>query len=180
MKNKILHDLLIVTLILVCTFIAGRFGLIDATVSLLEPSYLVAIFVAGFFFTSVFTTIPAIALLAHFGAIHDPFLVAVVGASGSLVGDMLVFRFFKKEMIPDMQSVLARSPFKKIKHLLDKKAFRFFITSLGAIVIASPLPDEIGLALMGLSRVSLPVFIILSYTFNLLGIYTISLLGQIL
>lgn len=180
MKTKILNDLLVISFILALTFVAGQFGVIDLVVKLLEPYYILAIFVSGFFFTSVFTTIPAIALLAHFGSVHDPLLVAFVGASGSLLGDALVFRFFNREMMPDMRAVIAHSPFKKIKHALNNRAFRFFITSLGAIVIASPLPDEIGLALMGISRVSLPVFIVLSYTFNMVGIYAISLVGQVL
>lgn len=180
MKNKILNDLLFISLILAITFVAGQFGVIDRVVMFLEPYYILAVFVAGFFFTSVFTTIPAIALLAHFGSAHDPLIVAFVGASGSLLGDALVFRFFNKEMMPDMRAVIAHSPFKKLKHALNNRAFRFFITSLGAMVIASPLPDEIGLALMGISRVSLPVFIALSYTFNMVGIYAIALVGQAL
>ena len=47
----------------------------------------------------------------------------------------------------------------------------------GAIIIASPLPDELGLAMMGLSRVPIAAFIPISYTMNFLGILLIEFIA---
>src|SRR3989344_5750951 len=44
---------------------------------------------------------------------------------------------------------------------------------VGAILIASPLPDEIGVSLMGLSKISTIRFVILSFVLNATGIFLI-------
>jgi hypothetical protein len=44
---------------------------------------------------------------------------------------------------------------------------------LGALIIASPLPDEFGLALMGISRMRALVLMPISFVMNALGIYCI-------
>jgi hypothetical protein len=50
---------------------------------------------------------------------------------------------------------------------------------VGAIIIASPLPDELGLALLGVSTLSRPQFFLLSFAMNSLGIFIILLVAQI-
>jgi hypothetical protein len=42
---------------------------------------------------------------------------------------------------------------------------------LGAFIIASPLPDELGLTLMGMSKVRLAVLVPVSFVMNAVGIY---------
>jgi hypothetical protein len=42
---------------------------------------------------------------------------------------------------------------------------------LGALIIASPLPDEFGLALLGLSRTRISILIPVSFIMNFLGVY---------
>ncbi|HEY4478659.1 MAG TPA: hypothetical protein VI775_02350, partial [Candidatus Paceibacterota bacterium] len=42
---------------------------------------------------------------------------------------------------------------------------------IGAFIIASPLPDELGVALLGMSKIRIAVLIPLSFTMNILGIY---------
>ena len=44
---------------------------------------------------------------------------------------------------------------------------------IGAIIIASPFPDEIGVSLMGLSKLSTPKFIFISYILNSIGLFLI-------
>jgi hypothetical protein len=44
---------------------------------------------------------------------------------------------------------------------------------IGAIIIASPLPDEVGISLMGLSKISTPKFIFISYILNSIGLFLI-------
>ena len=50
------------------------------------------------------------------------------------------------------------------------KHFRWLTLLAGALLIASPLPDELGIALLGFSKVSTRYFAILSFVFNFLGI----------
>jgi hypothetical protein len=68
----------------------------------------------------------------------------------------------------------------KIQKLLELKTFRWFITSIGALIIASPLPDELGLAFLGLSRIPFKLFVPISFVFNVIGIYIITILARTL
>jgi hypothetical protein len=49
---------------------------------------------------------------------------------------------------------------------------------VGAVIIASPLPDELGLALLGFSRIDRRYFFAISYTMNFIGIVLIGLAAR--
>ena len=51
---------------------------------------------------------------------------------------------------------------------------------IAAIIIASPLPDEIGAAIFGALKVKTKYFLVISYTLNFLGILTVAWLGSVL
>ena len=51
---------------------------------------------------------------------------------------------------------------------------------LGALIIASPLPDELGLAMMGVARIKLRVLIPISLVLNFAGIVLIGLIANAL
>ena len=51
---------------------------------------------------------------------------------------------------------------------------------LGAAIIASPLPDEIGLSLMGMSKTRVAVLIPVSFAMNALGICLLAQFASLL
>ncbi|MDP3800322.1 MAG: hypothetical protein Q8Q90_02755, partial [bacterium] len=57
-----------------------------------------------------------------------------------------------------------------------KSFLRWFTPFLGALIIASPFPDELGLVLMGLSKTNTKVFIPVSFGLNFIGILIMGLL----
>ena len=63
----------------------------------------------------------------------------------------------------------------KILHL---KFFKWLIPFMGALVVASPLPDEIGLAMMGFSKIRTSLFIPISFLLNFLGILVIGFIAK--
>lgn len=175
----IVRDLLIIVGSVLFAIFLNKYGILDTIVFRTKDYYLLGVFVAGLFFTSIFTTAPAIAVLASFGLIHPPLTVAILGGLGAMCGDLLMFRFIKKDVTTDLDFILKKTKSKRIQHIIHLKAFRWFLTSLGAFVIASPLPDELGLALMGLSKVSIALFIPVSLIFNSIGIYVIAILARV-
>lgn len=46
---------------------------------------------------------------------------------------------------------------------------------LGAIIIATPFPDEIGISLMGLSHLKRPYIILMCFLLNVIGVLAIVL-----
>lgn len=103
--------------------------------------------------------------------------MAILAGVGSMIGDMIIFTLLSK-MMPghtkktnDVQGIL-----KVISHLRHTK-YRLALSVLGAIIIASPLPDELGLAMMGLGKVPWGAIAALTFVMNTLGIYILLLIG---
>jgi hypothetical protein len=136
-------------------------------------------FVAGLFFTSVFTTAPAIVTLGQIAEANNIWMTALFGAFGALIGDLLIFRFVRDELTEHLLAAMKHSPgLKRFKTLMRGKHFRWFTIALGGIIIASPLPDELGISLIGLSKSSTKYFIPMSLIFNFIGILLIGLAAK--
>lgn len=67
---------------------------------------------------------------------------------------------------------------KRIKAVFRLRFFRWLTWLLGGLIIASPLPDELGIGLLGFSKMKLAAFIPLSLIFNSLGILVIGLVAR--
>ena len=141
---------------------------------------ILGILIAGMLFTSVFTTAPAIVFLGKLGQVEPLWLVAVVGAFGALLGDAIIFRFVKDSLVKDMETLVSLARPKRLRHIFHLKFFRWFTTFIGALIIASPLPDELGITLMGFAKTNNRVFAVLSFIMNMLGIIAIVLLARAL
>lgn len=127
-------------------------------------------FVAGVFFTSLLTIAPAGVALADMMQFSSPVQVALWGAAGAVVGDLLLF-FFVRDVVSRDLIMLLRGPWlHKLRVLFRTPFLAWAVPVAGALVIASPLPDEIGIAMLGLSRTDLRFLIPISYAMNFLGI----------
>jgi uncharacterized membrane protein YdjX (TVP38/TMEM64 family) len=133
--------------------------------------YLGAVF-SGFLFTSTFTVATGGLLLANFAQVLDPFWLILCAVSGALLGDMIIFLFVKDKVSDDITPVyehfLAKNHLKKIVHT---KYFSWTLPVVGALIIASPFPDELGVSLMGLSAMSLPKFLLVSFFSHSFGMF---------
>lgn len=134
---------------------------------------IIASFVAGIFFTSIITVAPAAVVLAKI-AEHTPYLqVAIFGGLGAMFGDLLIFLFIRDRLSEDIMK--AFKP-KLLKHIISSFHFGFLkwlAPIVGALFIALPLPNEIGLTLLGVSRINTFLLIPLSFILNAVGILTI-------
>lgn len=147
-------------------------GLIGGLVRLLGDS-VIASFISGLFFTSVFTVAPASVALAQVGQEASAMTVALWGALGAMCGDLLLFYFIRDRFAEDLLNSLKPSV---VKHIFSSFHFGFlkWLSPLvGAFIIASPLPDEMGLALMGMSKVKTAVLMPVSFVMNAVGIYAV-------
>lgn len=148
-------------------------GIIHTILGSFDGAPIIASFVAGFFFTSIFTTVPAIAALYEICQDTPLLLVATVGAMGAVIGDLIIFRFVKDDIAEDVQFLFNKRKFTRFFHLFNTKLFEWSLPLVGALIIASPLPDELGLTLLGFSKLKTRQFILVSFLFNALGIMII-------
>lgn len=132
-------------------------------------------FVAGAFYTSYFTSPAATATIYFLGKVQHPLSIAFVGAFGSVIADYLLFRLVRKRVKPSFAALS-----KKINNNHTKKVLRFFAPVIAFAILASPLPDELGVAILGITKIEIKKLLLISYLANFTGILIISWLGVVL
>src|SRR3989338_3173993 len=156
------------------------FGAVDALLQLTGDGVLLTGFIAGMFFTSVMTPAPAIAVLGVFSLHGNLLLVALVGGAGAVCGDYLIFAFMRDRLGDDLAYLIKRNGSPRFFKIFHRKSFRWVLPFVGALIIASPLPDELGLVLLGITKMSARRFLAVSYAFNATGIFLIGLAARAL
>lgn len=166
----LIYDIIVIALGIAAAIILVKFGIIDAVVNALSGYTIFAVFFAGIFFTSTFTIAPASVALAHL-ATHVPLpTLALWGALGAMCGDLVLFFFIKDRFADDLMSVIKPSRVKHFFHSLHFGFLKWLSPLVGALIIASPIPDEFGISLLGISKVKLSLFMPLTFVMNFLGI----------
>ena len=176
-RLSLLKDIFFILIGAAIAIILAKTGTLDGILAFLG-SVPVASFVAGVFFTSAFTIAPSSVALSHLIESSSLSTVALWGALGALCGDLILFFFIRDRFADDLRRSLRPSLLKHIMSSFHLGFMKWLSPILGAFIIASPLPDELGLTLMGLSRVRLAVLIPLSFVMNALGIYALVWFAQ--
>lgn len=171
-REELLKDIAIVFVGVVLAVLASKSGIIDDIPWLWHNTF-ISSFITGIFFTSVFTLAPASIVLAHLSTTTSVNEVVVLGALGAVVGDLVLFFFVKDRFTRDLLNSLKPSFIKRILKSLHLGFLKYIAPIFGALLIASPLPDELGLMLLGMSRTRTAVLIPISFVMNMVGIYSI-------
>lgn len=177
-QKHLLQDAGIVGLSLVFAWAIMHYELVHRALEYTGDGVLWASLIAGAFFTSVVTTAPAIAVLGELSQEGNLYAVALVGAFGAVLGDFIIFSFVRDRVTKDAAFMLRGPRMMRILHIFKHRHFRRVLPVVGALIIASPFPDELGLALLGLSKVSNRYFFVISYVMNALGILVIGLAAR--
>ena len=141
-KNNLTKDIGIIVLSVVVAIILIKTGAIEEILKQTRDLWFLDSFIAGMFFTSVFTTVPAIVALGEIAQLSQSvFLVAVFGGLGALCGDLIIFRFmrdrFGKDIFgKDIMGLIKNSKNGKLRSIVRLKHFRWLTFFLGALVIA--------------------------------------------
>ena len=138
------------------------------------------IFIAGMLFAYGFTTPFAIGLFL----ISDPqnmLLAVIVGTTGSFVSDYIIFKFIKNSFMDEFNQIENTKSMKKFSHAmnrnLNKKIKLYLLYAFAGLILASPAPDELGVALLtGLGHIKETMLAILSISTKAVAIYLILLI----
>ncbi|MFA5392160.1 MAG: hypothetical protein WC306_00490 [Candidatus Paceibacterota bacterium] len=174
--NNLIKDLVIIAFSIVIAILMVKTGALkDLLISTQEIKF-IGSFIAGIFFVFIFSVAPATVVLAEIAQSNSIFLVAFFGGIGALAGDLIIFRFMKDRVAEDFLQFIRKTKFKKLISFFRLRFLKWLIPFIGALIIASPFPDELGLAMMGLSKMKTSLFIPLSFFLNFLGILAIGLI----
>jgi hypothetical protein len=169
-RRELIKDVLLILVGIALALFLATTGVIDQLIGLIGNTAL-ASFTAGIFFTSVFTLGPASVTLAHIAQQGSLSVVAVWGALGAVCGDLILFFFIRDHFAEHITKSLKPSRLRVIINSFHVGFMKWLSPLIGAFIIASPLPDEFGLALLGLSKIRVAVLIPISFVMNMVGIY---------
>lgn len=173
--RHVLKDFGVIGLSLALAIALVRTGVIEHLLTSTQELRMIGSFFGGLFFTSVFTTAPAIVALGEIAQSGSVWMTAAVGALGSVAGDMLIFAFVRDRLSEHlMEHLKASEGWARFMILIRTRSFRLASLFIGGLIIASPFPDELGISLMGFSKMKTVWFVPLSYTFNFVGILLIA------
>lgn len=180
-KHFLLQDAAIIFISVLVAVILAKTGILKNLLTSTKEYELFGGFISGMFFTSVFTTPPATVALGEIARVDGIIMTAVVGALGAVVGDLVIFRFIRDRFAEHLLELVGhKSLGRRFKALLKLRYFRWFTFLLGGLIIASPLPDELGVSLLGFSKMRMSWFIPLSFVCNFIGIILIGLVARTL
>jgi hypothetical protein len=134
----------------------------------------VSAFFAGIFFVSIFTVAPSSIIIFDLANQLNAFGVAILAGAGAVVGDYIIYRFLKDRVFDELKIIIDKVPRPKflLKFFLTPY-FSWLVPLWGALIIASPLPDELGVSILGLSKISRLQFIFVTFFLNTVGIMAI-------
>ncbi len=136
--------------------------------------------ITGVFFVSTFTVAPASVVLFHLAQEFDPILIALCAGAGAAIGDLLIFRFLKDRVFDELTPLFRKFGNSHVSRVFKTPYFAWLLPVIGAIIIASPIPDEIGIGLMGLSKIRFWQFMLLAFVLNAAGIFIVVSLVAVL
>ena len=133
----------------------------------------IGVVITGMFFTSTFTVAPSAIALYQLAHTYDPLVIAMLGGLGAMLGDMIIFRTLKDSIFVEWEPIFHYLGESHIMRTLHTPFFAWFAPVMGALVIASPLPDELGIGLLGIAKLKTWEFLLISFVMNSLGVLMI-------
>ena len=141
---------------------------------------LLGAFVGGIMFASVFTVASGTIILLSLAHSLPIWQVAVTAGFGAIITNFFIFRFVRDSLYDEIKDVYKLFGHRHLTTLLHTKYFHWFLPLVGALIIASPLPDELGVSLLGISQMSQGKFLLLAFALNTTGISIILLIQSLL
>jgi len=130
--------------------------------------------IAGFLFSFGFTTPFAIGAFITMNP-QNIFLSAIFGGVFATLADLTIFSMIKISFMDEFKKLSKNNSVKEINSLgkmMNKKIKYYFLYLFAGIIIASPLPDEIGVTMLaGLGHIEIKKFAIITFLANTLGIF---------
>lgn len=131
-------------------------------------------FLAGILFVSIFTVATGAVILLVLAEQLSPLEIGIIAGLGAVAGDLAIFHLIRDNLESELELVYDKIDSRHhIIKLLHTKYFSWTLPVIGALIIASPFPDEIGVSLMGISKMKTYQFIVVSFILNAIGIFLV-------
>lgn len=151
----------------------------DFILNLGEWSYF-GIFISGILFVFTSTVATAVIVFHRFGEIIPPWTIGLIAGLGAVVGDYLIFMFIRKHIAGHTRSLAKKIHKSTWFKVVKVKHVEWVLPLAGVIIVALPFPDEVGMALLGISKIKPHQFVILAFILHTITITLIAMTGQVI
>ncbi len=167
--------LLLLALTMVIAYELFQFQVFEVVAETLNHHGYASMFLAGLLFSYGFTTAFAIGFFATLAGEVNIFAGALIGGLGAVTSDLIIFRFIRTSFLDEFKLLKHNPVIEKILHLTKNsfhpKIKRWLSIGLAGLIIASPLPDELGVSILsGLTKINEKAFSVIAFGFNTAGI----------
>ncbi|HLG23297.1 MAG TPA: hypothetical protein VI564_00020 [Candidatus Nanoarchaeia archaeon] len=136
-------------------------------------------FFAGMMYTYGFTAASAVSILMIMAPHQNIAATGIIAGFGALAGDLLIFKFVRSSFSDEVERLRDERIVKLALNKIPAVIIKPILYLATIFVIASPLPDEIGVTMLAaLKELPTKLFIIISYVLNTVGILVVLLIGK--
>jgi len=181
LRFKYLKLLILIGIIILAYYLFSQPKIAEQIASLKGFSYF-GYFIAGIFLIFGFTAPFALGffIISHPDNI---FLASLLGASGSIISNLIIFRLIQFSFMEEFNELKDTKTAKKIekfvRHNISLKIRHYLLYIFAGILIATPLPDEIGISMLaGMTTIKIKILGIMSFILHYIEILVILILSS--
>ena len=165
---------------IVVAYLLFHFGIFGDLANSINGYGMLSVFIAGILFSFGFTAPFAVAFFVALNP-SNILLTGVIGGLGTLLGDLFIFSIVRMSFMREFSRLEHAKMIKKAEKIFGKefhgKFGHYLLIALAGFIIASPLPNEIGITMLaGLSKIKPFVLGIISFVLGTLGIIVLLLI----
>jgi hypothetical protein len=136
-------------------------------------------FLAGVLYPYSFTSVAATAILLIIAKTQNLLYAGLVASFGAFLSDLAIFFFVKRGFGDEVQKLANEPAVQRLSRRIRPSIRVPLVVALASILIASPLPTEIGIMLMtSVKKISTRKFAVIVYILHVSAIYVILLIGN--
>ncbi len=176
--------------LLACSFLLAYIlylqGFFDLLPELLNGYGYISMFFGGLLFSFGFTTPFAIAIFVEMADTVNPVFGALIAGVGAVISDMTIFEFVRFSFMDELRRLKRTAVIRWFRNRVHRESVperirQYTAWSIAGILIASPLPDELGVTLLsGYTELQPRTFAGICFAFNTIGVFTMLIMSQAL
>ena len=136
-------------------------------------------FLAGLLYPYALTSAAGTGILLILAKEQYLLLAGVIAGIGALISDIILFLFVTHSFSDEVQKLSEEKVFRTVNRWIPDSIRVYLLATFAALLIASPLPTEIGVLLMtSIKNISFKKFISIIYVLHASAIFIILLIGN--
>lgn len=170
-KNYKYKGLTFIAISILLTIFLSKNNSLNQTIFSVSQIPILGSFIAGVLYVSASTAPFGVFLLLALSKNLSAIEISIIAGLGGVAADFFLFRFFRSNILSEITSIYNKLGGSRLTKLMRHRFLRWSLPVIGAIIIASPFPDEIGIALMGISKIKTYQFVLLSLFLDISGVF---------